>query len=273
MIHYINKFSLLLVLANLLTLPCRGEDKDDPFPSISVSGSAEVRVAPDQVVLTSAISSRAKNLADAFAENEQKIGKVMTFLKTSGVTSENVRTEFINIEPIFPQKEYSIMAKPMAQQMNAAPNAVPPAGAVDGGLEQTIEPIGYQVRRQFTIRISDLKTFEPIYKGLVENGVNNITGFQFESTELRKHRDDARLRAVRAAREKAEAMAKELGATLDSVHSIQETNDQWQPAFQNTILSSSGAGADDAGSFATGQISITGQVNVVFKLGNTKLNE
>lgn len=264
-----NQISLFVILTNLVVFPVCAQDQK---PFVSVSGSAEVRVAPDQVVLTAAVESRSAALAEASAENEQKIKQLMEYLKTSGVAAANVHTEFINIQPIFPQKEYPPYGKQQIELQTNAPAEMPRPD--DGGLEKSIQPIGYQVRRQFRIRITDLKTFETIYKGLIESGVNKIDGFQFESSELRKYRDEARLKAVKAAREKADAMAGELGATLAGVRSIQESDDRFRaPAFQNSMSAPSFDGADDGESFAAGLISIHAQVNVEFELGNTKFDE
>jgi uncharacterized protein YggE len=267
MIRYLIPVLLFPILSLLPGMPSLAQDGK---PFVSVSGSAEVRVAPDQVVLTAAVESRSAALAEAAAENELKIKQLLEFLQSSGVAANNVRTEFINIQPIFPQKNYPPFGK---QQMEMPSNAAQMPRPVDGELEKLIQPIGYQVRRQFRIRITDLNTFETIYKGLIENGVNKIDGFQFESSELRKHRDEARLKAVKAAREKAEAMAKELGATLASIRSIQEVDDRFStPAFQNSISAPRfDGGVDNGGSYATGLISINAQVSVVFGLGNTKL--
>ena len=93
---------------------------------------------------------------------------------------------------------------------------------------------------------------------------------------LRKHRDKVRLDAVRAAREKAEAMATELGATLKSVKTI---NEHRGPApyvgsmYQNRTEDVFGGPERPAASFSIGQISITASVEVVFILADTELEE
>ena len=79
------------------------------------------------------------------------------------------------------------------------------------------------------------------------------------------------MKAVKAAREKAEAMATELGATLSSVQAITENGTPGRtPMFQNSI-SPAGIFDESDSSIATGVIEINASVHVVFRLGNTEL--
>jgi len=98
---------------------------------------------------------------------------------------------------------------------------------------------------------------------------------------LRKHRDMARQQAIRAAREKAVALAGDLGAKVGKPFSIQETSgggvrngssgfrDRWA-AMQNSVQEAdrSGAAAEGEGEqkLAAGMISVTSRVDVVFAL-------
>ena len=50
---------------------------DEPLPTVSVIGSAVVRVVPDEVVITAAVESRSKLLADAVKDNDSKISQVI----------------------------------------------------------------------------------------------------------------------------------------------------------------------------------------------------
>ncbi len=245
---------------------------DESQPTISVNGSAEIRVAPDEVVITASVESRAKTLAAAAADNDKKIAQVMEFLKNAGVGNENVHTEFIGIEPIMRERD------PYKRPIQMQQSVVPPAESnVDEKLEELLQPLGYNVRRQFRIRITHLIQFETVYRGLVERGINQVGGIQFNSSERRKYRDQARVNAVRAAREKATLMAGELGATISAVKSIGETSYGGEPAANMTqnysIVVPANNAWDEDGSFAAGQIHITASVDVVFYLGNAKMDD
>lgn len=134
------------------------------------------------------------------------------------------------------------------------------------------KPIGYAARRSLSITIKDLKSFEDIYRGLIGKGVNDVGGIQFRTTELRKHRDAARLQAVKAAREKATAMAGELGATLSSVQTVTESNTPVRSSFIQNSISPVDVFSESNSSVAAGVIEIQARVHVVFRLSNTELD-
>jgi len=57
---------------------------------ISVTGTAEIKVAPDEVALTLAVDSRDKDLSVAKADNDQRIKKVLSIAHAAGVESKNI---------------------------------------------------------------------------------------------------------------------------------------------------------------------------------------
>ena len=266
---------IAIVIATLQFLgsdQCLGFDQD-VRPKISVSGNAEIRVEPDEAVLTFSVDSREEKLDAAVSDNDAKIKAVLEYLAASKVESKHIRTQVISIRPIFePVDSWRKGANfQVPQAPTASPFNAPMAAPLPGNKKPKIKPIGFAARRQLSITIKDLTAFETIYRGLIERGVNDVGGIEFRTTQLRKHRDEARLKAVRAAREKAEAMANELGAKLDSVHSINEgSSPRWQPSLQNSISISNAPGS--SGTLAAGMIEIRANVSVVFILGQTALD-
>src|SRR4030095_3981219 len=88
------------------------------------------------------------------------------------------------------------------------------------------------VRKSIQVKLTDIEAFEALLTGLLTNGVNNVHGIEFRTSQLRKHRDTARAMAVRAAKEKADALASELGVKCGKVYSI-DANDAggwWSPS-------------------------------------------
>jgi uncharacterized protein YggE len=242
-------------------------------PTITVTGDAEVRVVPDQVVISAGVESRAETVAAAAKDNDSKVRGIIEFLRKSAVEDKHIHTAYITIEPIMresqglSQKAYNQQANPQASQNDDLFGT--------SGKEDSERPVGYMASRQFAITITDLKNFETIYKGLIERGVNRVRGIEFRTTDLRKHRDKVRLEAVRAAREKAEAMSGELGAKLASIKTIHETvgGGYGGRNYQNTTSDLFGATSDGASTFAAGQIGISASVEIVFVLGNTELKK
>ncbi|MFK7768341.1 MAG: SIMPL domain-containing protein [Mariniblastus sp.] len=261
--------SQLLIIGLILLVQANSKADESKTPTITVTGKAEVRVAPDEAVLTFTIESRETELDAAVKDNDEKIKSVTEFLKGSKVEPKNIRTRVISIRPIFEDNaKYGYQSKLPFQ---TAQTNVPLAKPVDPAKKKSpLKPIGYTASRQLSVTITNLDSFEDVYRGLIERGVNNVGGIEFRTSELRKYRDEARLKAVRAAREKATAMAGELGATLAAVQTITEDNGNRYSNFsmQNVSVPSISRGSS---SIASGTIEITASVRIVFELGNNKL--
>ena len=217
--------------------------------TISVNGNAEVRVAPDEVILTIGVETDSKDITGARSENDSRVKAIAQALRTQGVSADHVKTEFLDLQPRY--RDYDTRR----------------------------DFLGYFARRSLVITIRDVSKFESVLSSVLGAGANYVHGIDFRTTELRKHRDEARRLALGAARQKAEAMAATMRVTLGEPMSIQEGysgwwspySSWWSPRYggqmaQNVVQETGGrgAGADDA--LVPGQISVTATVNVTFEL-------
>jgi len=215
--------------------------------SITVSGSAEVLVPPDEVILTLGVETSDMNLAVAKRQNDEIIQRVLATATKHGVEPKHVQTDYVNIEPRY----NSVTTK--------------------------TNFIGYFVRKTVEIRLSDISKFETLYSDVLEAGVNYVQGVEFRTTQLRKYRDQARAMAIQAAQEKAAALASGVGQGTGRVKMIQENSSNWWGsynswwrssggAFQNVSQNAGGAQFTEEGTLAPGQISVSAGVTVEFEL-------
>ena len=213
-------------------------------PLISVSGSAEIKVVPDEIVLRVGIETRDANLDTSKQKNDERVARALAFLKQSGILAKDIQTDYVSVDPQY-----------------------------DSSWSRATPQI-YIVRKSIEIKLSRPDQFEKILTGLLANGVNTVHDVQFKTTELRKHRDAARASAVKAAKEKADALAAELGVKAGRVFNI-SANDWggWSGGsywggrgmlgLQNVSQNSGGA-VDSGATMSLGQISVTASVNVSF---------
>ena len=82
--------------------------------------------------------------------------------------------------------------------------------------------VGYTASQTIAITLKDLSEYEDLLTDLLDAGVEYVHGVNFETSELRKHRDEAREMAVEAAKEKATALADQLGQSLGEPAEIVE---------------------------------------------------
>jgi uncharacterized protein len=226
-------------------------DTTAPQRTISVSGEAQVNIVPDQVVLSLGVETWDKNLKTAKAQNDERVAQILGLTKDFGVAPEKVKTDYISIEPRY-----------------------------QDGYQQK-DFIGFFVRKNVVITLSDISKFEDLLSSALDNGANYVLGIDFRTTELRKYRDQARDAAIKAAREKAEALSGALGLKIGKAVSISEDNYGWwyygggwgsqygggmtQNSIQNAP-SNSAASSAAGEAISPGQIGVTARVSIVFEL-------
>jgi uncharacterized protein YggE len=237
--------ALSLAAAALFSAPAFSQQLQPP-PQISVSGSAEVKVAPDEIYLRVGVETRDSALETAKKQNDERVARALAFLKSKGVADKDVQTDFISIEPGY--EDYS---------------------------SRKIQV--YIVRKSLEARVTDIKGFEAILAGLLNSGVNTVHGIDLRTSELRKHRDTARAMAIRAAREKADALAAELGVKRGKVYSVNanEWGGWWSSGAgwnlrsnvsmsQNSMANAGAPSETPDGTLSVGQISVSASVQVSF---------
>jgi hypothetical protein len=222
---------------------------DQSYPRlITVTGDAEVRVVPDEVVIILGIETSNMILKTAKDMNDRAVRGVIAVAKNSGVDNKNVQTDYFTIEPKY---EY-----------------ISQSGPNYGKTMFT----GYFVRKNVVITLKDLSKYEDLLSGVLEAGANYVTGIQFLTTDLRKYRDQARVMAIDAAKEKAGLFAGKLGLNLGKAYSINEDYSDWNTGNQQNMIQNASRNMEGGGSpqgtatISPGEISVTARVTVSFEL-------
>ena len=227
----------------------------DALRLITVSGDAAIMVVPDRVTITLGVESWHQELVAAKTANEKQLASIIAAVAALGVGAQDVQTDFVSIEPEH-KDEWDANQHVIGKKV-----------------------IGYFVRRSAVVTLRDVIKFEALLTAAVQAGANHIHGISFETTELRKFRDAARSMAMKAAREKAVALAGELEQTIGIPHSISEGYSHWGSSYgsywgsrygggmSQNVVQQSASGAAPEGSMVPGTISVTASVSVTFRLG------
>jgi len=225
----------------------------DTQRTISVIGSALVHIVPDRALIQLGLQSNGLTASDVEQNNTAAIQRITGSLNALGIESRDISTNDYLIEPVYDDYT-SLFIK------------------------------GYRIQNVIAITLRDF-TQVSVNQALataLENGANQVIGVEFYTSDLRKYRDQARDLAMKAAAEKAQAMASAVGALTDCVLSIHENNwsyiNSWgygqaqninaQNVIQNAYPASSetnGMPGDD-GPVSPGQISVRAEASVTFSL-------
>lgn len=232
------------VLASLSTATATEEQRAKPR-TVSVQGTAEIRVEPDQALLRFGVMSSAKEIAAAKTENDGRIRQILKIATDAGVDANDVQTSEIRVQPIFAQT---------------------PEGRV---VQAKVD--GYEMSRGVTLLLRDIRKFESLLTALLNGGVNQFDGISLLSSQMQRLRSDARGLALKAARDKAEAMVSAAQELLGRPLEINEATGGpgWGIALANRMEVQSGGDADlldSRGTFAAGQITVSASVSVTYEI-------
>jgi len=161
-----------------------------------VSGEGEVRARPDQAQLSAGVVTEAKMAADALAQNNALMTKVLAALGAQGVKDKDVQTSGFSVSPQYPPY------RPDAPE------------------DRRIT--GYQVSNQVTVTVADLAKLGPTLDALVKSGANQLHGVSFSIAKPEPLLDRARREAVKNAQAKARGLAEAAGVALGPILIIQE---------------------------------------------------
>ncbi len=209
---------------------------------ITVRGVAEVVVPPDYVEVHTRVVTLDKDLNKSQAENDEQVKAVLDLVRKMGIAPDDVSTGYTSLGP----KEHRVR-------------------------DQAPVFLGFEATKSITVKLRDLSKYEALISGVLELGVNRITGVSFRSSEELEKRKQARVLAVKAAREKAEYLAAQLGQKLGRPLWVAEYRPErvMRPWEANVAWSPGGAPAEPdtkAGTIAPASITIRAQVEVSFEL-------
>ncbi|MDQ1592492.1 MAG: uncharacterized protein QOG71_3119 [Pyrinomonadaceae bacterium] len=208
---------------------------------ITVTGEAEVRVVPDEVVFDVTVRTLNKDLKVAKTQTDERLKQLVELTRRYKVAPEDMQTDYIKLEPRY------------------------------RGNNETRTFLGYSVRKDFVFTLRDVTQAESLLSEVMTSGITSINSINFRTSQMRKYRDQARALAIRAAREKAVALTAEIGQRIGKAYSIEEEAATRSPVSQNNYMANiTSTSGDDAaeteGTLALGQITVSARVTVRFIL-------
>src|SRR5262245_43273630 len=182
--------AILLAFACLLTASGIRADESKER-TITTSGESVVYVEPDEVILDFAVETRDQSLEKAESLNNEAAAKLVAAVKKLGIEDRYVQTDHLNVQILYHNGNDLVVS-------------------------------GYSASRGYSVTLKDPKQFETLVDTVLKNGANRISNFEFRTKQLRKFRDQARAMAIKAAHEKAEALAGELKCKVGNPRAISE---------------------------------------------------
>ncbi|MCL5256809.1 MAG: SIMPL domain-containing protein [Chloroflexi bacterium] len=202
---------------------------------IVVLSQGQVQVVPDTAMISLGVQTVATTAQEAQSQNTQQMQAVIDKLKALGVKDEQMLTSGVNLYP--EQDQFT-------------------------GPENAGDIVRYRAMNQVTVTIPEVGRAAEFLDAAIGAGANSTGSVSFTIKDDSQYRIQAIGEAVKAARPKAEAVAKALGVTIRDVKVVEEG--QSGPAAFGAFDQSSGLGGGAKTPIMPGQLSVVETVRVIF---------
>ena len=179
--------------------------------TVTVTGTATIKAAPDEAVISLGVQTQAATAQGALNQNAERMMAVLQALVGQGIGKDDVATSYVSLYPTYGNT----------------------------GMEIT----GYQAANTIDVTVRDMEKVGPVIDASVDAGANLSNGISFRLSDENHGVNEALQAAVAEARSKAETLAVAGDAQLGQVVTIVEMS---SPSSIPPIYYERTAGAADA---------------------------
>ena len=214
---------------------------------IWVTGTGQVSMEPDLVILNLGVESMADTVADANGEAAQAMDGIMNTLMENGVEERDIQTHRFNVRP---QYEWIEIEE-------------------DGRRSNRRELVGYEVTNNLTAKIRDLEAVGSLIDEVIAAGgdATRFDGIRFTVEDTSEVMSQLREEAVQDAMEKAQQIADVAGVTLGSLGYLNDSPISTRSVDQYALPQAAFARADEAAtSISGGELEVSLTVHAAFSI-------
>ncbi|MEM6485629.1 MAG: SIMPL domain-containing protein [Pseudomonadota bacterium] len=210
--------------------------------TISVTGKAERRVQPDMALLSVEVFERAADVNEARAKTDNVTANALQALRAIGVEDADIDTTGLRVNP-----QYRWVERDREQQLS-----------------------GYEVARSIEIRLLNLEDLGALLVTLAELGVNRVDPPVLKVEEEESLYQQVLADAAQNARDRADALAKALGASVGEVLTLNASSRAiprpMSQVRERAVMMASATDTlnESAESFNAGYLTLTATVQAVF---------
>ena len=215
---------------------------------IWVTGTGQVSMEPDLVILNLGVESMAGTVADANGIAANAMDAIMNTLTENGVEDRDIQTHNFNVRP---QYEWIEIEE-------------------DGKRSNRRELVGYEVTNSLTAKVRDLESVGTLIDEVIAAGgdATRFDGIRFTVEDTSEVMAQLREKAVMDAMEKAQQMADVAGVALGSLEYITDSPvrtqsvDPYLPRAQFALAADESA----ATSISGGELEVSLTVHTAFSI-------
>jgi uncharacterized protein YggE len=160
---------------------------------ITVNGEGKVTATPDLALLNLGVYSDGATVAAVQQSNTAKMNAIIDAMKKAGIKDADIQTSNYSLQP-----------------------------KIDWSNDRQ-RVIGYTLSQTVSVKVRDLTRVGDVLDSATGLGANDVNGVQFTIDDPSSLQDEARIKAIKDATKKAEALADATGLHLVKVVSFSES--------------------------------------------------
>jgi len=169
--------------------------KLDRNDTITIQGEAEVYAVPNIATINIAVVTEDSSVEKAMSSNTEKMNNVISALKTDfSIDEKDIQTENFNINPRYEWTESERIL------------------------------VGYEINQVVNVKIRNLDVIGDVIQKSTELGANDINSLSFTFDNDEALKEEAREKAIQNAKDKAEALGKDLGIKIVKIVDFYESS-------------------------------------------------
>lgn len=204
---------------------------------ITVSGMGSITAKPDLAKVDVGVFSEGQSVSAVQTDSASKMNAMIEALKTLGIKDADIQTSNYNLQPKIDW--------------------------TDG--KQRV--VGYTLTQTVNLNVRDLTKVGDVLESATSHGANQIYGVQFTIDDPTSIQDEARVKAIKEAQKKADALADAVGLHIVKVVSFSEAGGFEPPypmAYAGGDLAS--AAKNIAPQIEAGSLDVKMNVSVTFEV-------
>lgn len=162
--------------------------------TFDVTGEGKATIKPDSSNVSAGVSATGSTTKEVQDKINQVIGKVSDAIKALGVDSKDIQTSNYNINPTYDYRE------------------------------STPKITGYSANTNLIIKVRNIDNAGKVIDAATANGATNVSNLGFDTTDTTSAENEARTKAVAAAKKKAEDASKIAGFSLGKIINYSESS-------------------------------------------------
>lgn len=180
---------------------------------ITVSGEGKVYIKPDIAKVSLGVETTGLTTAEVIKKNTEKMNAVIQALKDQGIEEKDIQTANYSLSPLY--------------------NWTEAAGRVFQG---------YTLSQSINVKIRNFEKVGDILQQAVVKGANLTSNLQFTLEDPEQAKQEAREKAITAAKEKAQNLANASGINLGKIVNVYEN--YVYPMYDSVSIYGKGGGLE-----------------------------